>query len=62
MGLAGTAVTRRYLASLLYGNNGFDVWIYGGLPAALLIASLAAIYAPIRRATAADPAAVLREG
>jgi putative ABC transport system permease protein len=61
VGLAGAVAAERWIATLLYGVNRLDLWTFGAMPAALAIASLAAIYGPIRRATTCDPVVAMRE-
>jgi putative ABC transport system permease protein len=61
VGLAGAFAAERWIATLLYGVNRLDLWTFGAMPAALAIASLVAIYGPIRRATTCDPVAAMRE-
>lgn len=59
-GAAGAAALGRFLASLLYGVTAYDPLAVAGVLAALVAASLAAVWPPARRAARLDPASVLR--
>jgi predicted permease len=60
IGLGCAAAGSRVLASLLYDVSATDPATFGAVVALLLGAAFAASYVPARRATRADPAAVLR--
>ena len=60
IGLACAAAGSRVLTSLLYGVSATDPATFGAVVALLLGAAFGASYVPARRATRADPAAVLR--
>jgi putative ABC transport system permease protein len=60
IGLVGAAGAARWIATLLYGIHALDPTTFVVVPVTLAIASLAAIYGPVRRATASDPGAALR--
>jgi ABC-type antimicrobial peptide transport system permease subunit len=59
-GLACAALLTRWIGTLLYGIGPLDAATFALAPSIILVASLAAIYGPIRRATAFDPAVALR--
>lgn len=60
VGLAAAAALSRILSSLLYGVTALDPVTYVAVPAALMLAALAACYIPARRAATVDPAETLR--
>ncbi|HEX6630488.1 MAG TPA: ABC transporter permease [Gemmatimonadaceae bacterium] len=60
IGLVGSAVVTRLLASLLYGVPPLDPLAFGGAAALLVAAALVAAYLPARRAAAVDPTIALR--
>jgi ABC-type antimicrobial peptide transport system permease subunit len=51
----------RFVRPLLYGLEPYDAITLTGTALVLALVTLAASWAPIRRATRVDPAAVLRE-
>ena len=59
-GLLGALAATRLLQSLLFGITPTDAATFAAVPIVLVIVSLAASYAPARRATSMDPAAALR--
>lgn len=60
IGLAGTLLGGRFLASQLYGIAPHDPATLAGVSAVLVIVSAAASYLPARRAARVDPLIVLR--
>ncbi len=60
LGLAGSYVAMRYLASELYGVNAKDPFTIVGVAAGLAIVAMIACYVPARRATKVDPLVALR--
>jgi putative ABC transport system permease protein len=61
LGLAGAAaLSRAFLANLLYGTSALDPATYAAMAALLLAATLLASGLPARRATRVDPMAALR--
>jgi ABC-type antimicrobial peptide transport system permease subunit len=60
-GLAASVLFMRVLATFLYGVGATDPLALGAATVALLIIGLTAAFVPARRASRADPAAVLRE-
>jgi predicted permease len=60
-GLLGAALLSRVLASQLYGVSPLEPLTYASLTVATIVAALAAIWVPARRAARVDPAKVLRE-
>jgi predicted permease len=61
LGVAGTAVLARLLASFLFGVGAVDPLAIAGAAAALFAVGLVAAFVPARRASAVHPAVVLRE-
>ena len=59
-GLAGSWWLAHWLESLLFGVRPHDPATFAGVAAVLLLASLAAVLAPARRAMKIDPTAALR--
>jgi putative ABC transport system permease protein len=59
-GLAGAAVLARIVASMLFETNAADPLTFGSVAAILIVAGIAASYAPARRATRIEPAVTLR--
>ena len=62
IGLAAAWAAKRAIASMLYGVTGADLLTYAGAALVLLLAMLAASYAPARRASRVDPMVALRLG
>jgi putative ABC transport system permease protein len=60
VGLAAALGLTRVLSGLLFGISPLDPWAFGATIAALLLVTLAATYAPARRAATADPVTALR--
>jgi putative ABC transport system permease protein len=60
VGLAGAYALTRLLKALLFGLSPTDPLTFAGVPMVLLLVAAAASYAPARRATCVDPAAVLK--
>jgi putative ABC transport system permease protein len=60
LGLAAAAALSRLMSSLLFGVTPFDPATYLVTATVLLIAALAAIYIPARRAATVDPMETLR--
>ena len=60
LGVAGAAVLTRFLRTLLFGVSPLDPVTFFGVGVTLAVAALLACYLPARRATRADPIAVLR--
>lgn len=61
IGLAAAAALTRLLGTMLYGVSPTDAFTYTTAPALLAIVGAAAAAAPLRRALAVDPIAVLRQ-
>ena len=61
IGIAGAAVTTRWLSSELYGISATDPLTYATVAGAVSLVTLAACYVPTRRAMGVDPLMVLRE-
>ena len=59
-GAAGVFVVARLVRGLLYGVSPFDPFTLAAAVAILLVCALVALLVPVRRATRADPVAVLR--
>lgn len=59
-GLAGAMAVARWIGGMLYGVRPLDATTFAIAPMIILVASLAAIYFPIRRAIAFDPVVALR--
>ena len=60
-GAAASFWAMRFVRPLLYGLKPYDAITLAGTALVLALVTLAASWAPIRRATRVDPAAVLRE-
>jgi len=60
IGIAGALAARRFLATLVFGVNTADPWIYSGVALLMLAVALAACYIPARRASRVDPLTALR--
>jgi ABC-type antimicrobial peptide transport system permease subunit len=60
IGLAGSFVVARFLASLLFGVGTYDAITFLGVALLLTVVSLAASYIPARRAMRVDPIVALR--
>ena len=60
-GIAGALAASRVLASELHGVSSTDPAIYAGVTLIVAAVTLLACYVPVRRATAVDPIAALRE-
>jgi len=60
LGLAGAVAVTRFLGLLLFEVSPFDPMTFGGVSAVLAAVAILACYLPARRATKADPIAVLR--
>jgi predicted permease len=60
VGLAGAALTGRWLQSLLFGVVPSDPPTYAAVVSGLALVALVAVYIPARRAARLDPAEVLR--
>ena len=60
VGLIGALAAGRWVQSLLFGVTPADPATFAAVAGALMVAALAAIYVPARRASAADPTEALR--
>lgn len=60
IGVAGALAVSRLLESQLFEVSPLDAVSYGAVMLALIVAGLAAVYAPARRATSVDPMRALR--
>lgn len=60
LGLAGSLVTTRLIATLLFGVKPTDLPTFAGVAATLASVTLAACYIPARRAMRVDPIVALR--
>jgi len=59
-GIAGAWLGARWLEALLFGVKARDAASYAAALALLLSVSLLAVWRPVRRAAAVDPARILR--
>jgi predicted permease len=60
IGIGGAYALTRLMGSLLFGVSATDPAIFAGIAALFLLVTLAACYAPARRAARVDPMAALR--
>ena len=60
LGIPAAAASTRYLESMLFGLQARDARVFAASAAVLLLVSMAAAYAPARRASRIDPLAALR--
>jgi putative ABC transport system permease protein len=60
LGLAGSALLMRFIATLLFGTAPLDPLTFAAVPILLAAVALAASYIPARRATRIDPIVALR--
>jgi ABC-type antimicrobial peptide transport system permease subunit len=60
IGLAGSFVVARFLASLLFGVGTYDPPTFLGVAVLLVAVALSASYIPARRAMQVDPIVALR--
>src|SRR5262249_46686381 len=60
LGLGGSVVLMRLIASLLFGTAPLDLLTFVAVPFALAAVALLASYIPARRATLVDPMVALR--
>jgi len=60
IGVIAAAALTRMMKSLLFGVAPTDPMIFAAVPAALLVATIAASYLPARRASAVDPVKCMR--
>ena len=60
LGLGVALFSGRLLQSFLFDVSRFDPVTFLATPMVLIVAALAAVYLPARRATRVDPATVLR--
>jgi putative ABC transport system permease protein len=59
-GLGGAYLVGRAMHSTLYGESALDIGSFGAAALTLLVAALAACYAPARRASKVDPMVALK--
>ncbi len=62
LGLLGAGWLTRFLSGMLYGVQPFDTATFAQIALLMLVTAAVAAWLPGRRAAAADPARVLREG
>jgi ABC-type lipoprotein release transport system permease subunit len=60
LGLAGSYLLSRALASFLFGVSPTDPATFAGVATALVLVALLASYVPARRAAGVEPASALR--
>ena len=60
LGVAGSLVASRFLASFLFGIGSADLAVFASVPLAMILVALAACYLPARRAARIDPAEALK--
>jgi ABC-type antimicrobial peptide transport system permease subunit len=60
LGLAGTLLGVRLLASLLYEVPAYDAWSFIGVPLVLMLIVTVASWVPARRATRVNPTEALQ--
>jgi putative ABC transport system permease protein len=60
LGIAGSLALTRLMSGLLFGVGAADPFTFLGVPALLLLVTLAASYLPARRAARLDPLKALR--
>jgi predicted permease len=61
LGMSGSLVLTRFVASLLYGISPVDPAVFGGVCLLIAIVSIVATYFPARAAMRVDPLAALRD-
>jgi putative ABC transport system permease protein len=61
LGIVGCLIVTRYLQSMLFGVERYDLGVVSGVAALLFTVALCACYAPARWATHVDPIAALRQ-
>jgi len=59
-GIAGALAVTRFLSFMLRDVSPYDFWIFAAATALLALVAFAACFAPTRKASHIDPAAVLR--
>ena len=62
LGLGGSYLLSRLLASILFEVSPLDPWTFIAMPLLLLAAALGASYVPARKALQIDPVRALAEG
>ncbi|MGH9574637.1 MAG: FtsX-like permease family protein, partial [Candidatus Acidiferrales bacterium] len=60
VGMVGALAITRVMAHMLFGLSPSDVVTYGAVALVLLLAALAALYVPARRAMSVDPVSAMR--
>ena len=61
LGLAGAYALSRFLETLLFGVQPYDMAVFAGVTGLLLLVAVLACYLPARRATQIDPMTALRD-